>query len=124
MPLRKSPILAPALLASNGRHAKKSTGPRTALGKAWSRLNHLREGSRSPEYLRLITALLNAPPGRVEATAQALVQTGCSSSVRRARWNRHPGGGRHSQRKEMETSRRGEIEKKEFLFVRSKPECV
>ncbi|MGD0223598.1 MAG: hypothetical protein ABSF71_14795, partial [Terriglobia bacterium] len=26
----------PALLASNRRNAKKSTGPRTARGKAWS----------------------------------------------------------------------------------------
>jgi hypothetical protein len=73
--LRKSPILTPALLASNRRNAKKSTGPRTARGKAWSRLNHMREGSRSPEYLRLVTGLLSAPPGRVEATAQAVLSS-------------------------------------------------
>ncbi len=75
MSLRKSPCLTPALLASNRRNAKKSTGPRTARGKAWSQLNHMREGSRSPEYLRLVTALLNAPPGRVEATAEALLSS-------------------------------------------------
>ncbi|MGC9997175.1 MAG: hypothetical protein ABSE79_17795 [Terriglobia bacterium] len=75
MSLRKSPILAPALLASNRRNAKKSTGPRTARGKAWSRLNHMREGWRSPEYISLITALFNAPPGRAGAMAQALLSS-------------------------------------------------
>jgi hypothetical protein len=73
--LRKSPCLTPALLASNRRNANKSTGPRTARGKAWSRLNHLRDGWRSPEYLSLITALFNAPPGRVGATAHALLSS-------------------------------------------------
>jgi hypothetical protein len=46
--LRKSPTLTPALLAANRRNAKKSTGPRTARGKAWSRLNSLRHGCHSP----------------------------------------------------------------------------
>ncbi len=75
MSLRKSPCLTPTLLASNRRNAKRSTGPRTARGKAWSRLNHLREGWRSPEYLSFVTALFNAPPGRVEATAHALLSS-------------------------------------------------
>jgi len=73
MSLRKSPILTPALLASNRRNAKKSTGPRTAQGKAWSRLNSLQDGWHSPEYISLVKALLDAPPGRVAATAQALL---------------------------------------------------
>ena len=121
MSLRKSPCLTPALLASNRRNAKKSTGPRTARGKAWSRLNHMREGWRSPEYLSLITALFNAPPGRAGATAQALVQTGSSSSVHRARCNRCAGRDRHRQRKEMETSPRDEIEKRiPFFHVQSR----
>jgi hypothetical protein len=60
-------------LASNRRNAKKSTGPRTARGKAWSRLNHLQHGGRSPEYLSLVTALLDAPPGRMTVMAQALL---------------------------------------------------
>lgn len=75
MSLRKSPCLTPALLASNRRNSQKSSGPRTALGKAWSRLNHVREGRRSPEYISLITALFNAPPGRVEAMAQVLLSS-------------------------------------------------
>ena len=75
MSLRKSPCLTTALLAANRRNAKKFAGPRTARGKAWSRLNHLRNGWRSPEYLRLVTALVNAPPGRVEATAQAFLSS-------------------------------------------------
>jgi hypothetical protein len=75
MSLRKSPILTPALLASNRRNAKKSTGPRTARGKAWSRLNHLRHGTRSPEYIKFLEALLDAPAGRVGVTAQALLSS-------------------------------------------------
>ena len=73
MPLRKSPTLTPALLNSNRRNAKKSTGPKTARGKAWSRLNHLREGWRSPEYTNFLMALLYAPPGQVGVTAQTLL---------------------------------------------------
>jgi hypothetical protein len=75
MSLRKSPTLTPALLASNRRNARKSTGPRTARGKAWSRLNSLREGWRSPEYIKFLVALIDAPPGRVEVTAQALLDS-------------------------------------------------
>ncbi|MGO8790450.1 MAG: hypothetical protein ACLQVL_24120 [Terriglobia bacterium] len=75
MSLRKSPTLTPALLASNRRNAKKSTGPRTARGKACSRLNHLRNGARSPEYIAFLDALLDAPPGRVEVTVQALLSS-------------------------------------------------
>jgi hypothetical protein len=43
MSLRKPPTLTAALIASNRRNAKKSTGPGTAPGKAWSRLNRLRK---------------------------------------------------------------------------------
>jgi hypothetical protein len=73
MSLRKSPTLTAALLNSNRRNAKKSTGPRTARGKAWSRLNRLRNGARSAEYISFVEALLDAPPGRVGVTAQALL---------------------------------------------------
>jgi hypothetical protein len=41
--LRKSPTLTPALLAACRRNAQKSTGPRTAQGKANTRMNALRE---------------------------------------------------------------------------------
>jgi hypothetical protein len=73
--LRKSPTLTAALIASNRRNAKKSTGPRTAQRKAWSRLNSLRDGWHSPEYISLVKALLDAPPGRVGVTAQALLSS-------------------------------------------------
>jgi hypothetical protein len=75
MSLRKSPTLTPALLASNRRNAQKSSGPRTAQGKAWSRLNHLRYGTRSSEYINFLEALLDAPVGRVGATADALLSS-------------------------------------------------
>lgn len=73
MSLRKSPTLTPALLASNRRNAKKSTGPRTARGKARSRLNSFKHGTRSPEYIDFVKALFEAPAGRVAVTARALL---------------------------------------------------
>ena len=73
MSLRKSPTLTPALLAANRRNAGKSTGPRTALGKAWSRLNGLRYGRRSHHYVEFINALADAPPGLVNVVAQRLL---------------------------------------------------
>ncbi len=44
MSLRKRPVLTPRLLAANARNAKKSTGPRTLRGKAFSRLNGWKGG--------------------------------------------------------------------------------
>src|ERR1700723_1530640 len=73
MSLRKSPTLTPALLAANRRNALKSTGPRTACGKAWSRLNHLRSGGYPRECLNLLSELMEAPPGCVGLTAEALL---------------------------------------------------
>jgi hypothetical protein len=73
--LRKSPTLTPALLAANRRNAQKSTGPRTARGKAWSRLNSLCHGCHSPRYVNFLTALFDAPPGRVGVTAQSLLDS-------------------------------------------------
>ena len=73
MSLRKSPTLTPALLAANRRNATKSTGPRTAQGKAWSRLNGLRYGRRSHHYMGFINALMDAPPGMVNVVAQRLL---------------------------------------------------
>src|SRR5208283_6239244 len=49
MSLRKSPTLTPAPLDSHQCNPKKSTGSRTARARAWSRLNPLRDGWRSPE---------------------------------------------------------------------------
>ena len=48
MSLRKSPTLTPARIEANRRNAEQSTGPRTARGKAQSRMNSLRRGWSSP----------------------------------------------------------------------------
>ena len=74
MSLRKSPTRTPALLAANRRNAQKSTGPRTARGKAWSCRNHLQTGGDSPEYKNFLYTLMNAPPGRVGLMAEALLR--------------------------------------------------
>jgi hypothetical protein len=73
--LRKSPTRTPALLAANRRNAQKSTGPRTARGKAWSRLNRLKHGGDSPEYQFFLNALLYADPCEVGVTAAALLNS-------------------------------------------------
>jgi hypothetical protein len=44
MPLRKSPVRTPALIAANRANARKSTGPRTPCGKARISLNALKHG--------------------------------------------------------------------------------
>ena len=72
MSLRRSPTLTPALLAANRNNAKKSTGPRTARGKASVRWNGLRNGNSCPEYLNFFTALLNASPQMMGGVARAL----------------------------------------------------
>ncbi|HEV2425484.1 MAG TPA: hypothetical protein VGZ29_11715, partial [Terriglobia bacterium] len=45
MPLRRSTV-TPRALAARRLNSLKSTGPRTARGKAWSSLNALRHGQR------------------------------------------------------------------------------
>ena len=70
MSLRKSPTLTPALLASNRRNARQSTGPRTARGKAQSRLNGLKEGRYSPTLGDLLESFLSAPVGAAYETAR------------------------------------------------------
>ncbi len=73
MSLRKSPVRTPALLAALRRNAQKSTGPRTARGKANVRLNGLRKGWRSRLYLNFHIALLMAPPGKTEQVIQKML---------------------------------------------------
>jgi hypothetical protein len=65
--------VSPARIAANRRNAQKSTGPRTARGKAQSRMNGLREGGRSRFYCHLMLALLEAPPCAVDKTARAIL---------------------------------------------------
>jgi len=50
MSLRRRPALTRGLLAANARNARKSTGPRTRRGKAFSKLNGWKGGrpSKSP----------------------------------------------------------------------------
>ena len=63
MSLLKPRVVTPARLAANRRNAQQSTGPRSARGKAQSRLNGLRHGFCSPAYRQFWRALLEAPPG-------------------------------------------------------------
>ncbi|MFZ0964798.1 MAG: hypothetical protein WAO35_28405 [Terriglobia bacterium] len=73
MSLCKPLTVSPARIAANRRNAQKSTGPRTARGKAQSRMNGLREGGRSRPYHHLMLALLDAPPCAVHKTARAIL---------------------------------------------------
>ncbi len=73
MSLRKSPTLTPAMREANRRNARKSTGPRTARGKAQTRLNALRSGERSRMCRDLLLGDLSAPPGRVEQCVHELL---------------------------------------------------
>ena len=73
MSLRKSPTMTPARLAANRLNALKSTGPRTARGKAQSRMNALRSGVSSPFMLNLVNTLLEAPPCAFEQTVAAVL---------------------------------------------------
>ena len=63
MSLLKPRVVTPARRAANRRNAQKSTGPRTARGKAQSRLNGLRHGFCSPAYRQFRLALFEASPG-------------------------------------------------------------
>ena len=65
MSLRKPPTMTPALLAALRRNARKSTGPRTARGKAQTRLNALKSGQHSRLYWGLRYFYLDAPVGAV-----------------------------------------------------------
>ncbi len=73
MSLRKSPTLTPALLAAARRNGKKSWGPRTARGKAHSRLNALQDGRHSRLRWAIRYALLYAPPGQLGTLARRIL---------------------------------------------------
>ena len=72
MSLRKPPSLTPAFLAANRRNARRSTGPRTAKGKAQSRLNGLKTGVNSPQFKQLLENAVSTPLG---AACQAALAT-------------------------------------------------
>jgi hypothetical protein len=69
MSLLKPLVSSPARIAANRRNAQKSTAPRSARGKAQSRLNRLRNGGRSRLYQDL--KLMDAPSGGAARTAQS-----------------------------------------------------
>ena len=74
MPLRKSPVRTPALLAANRANAQKSTGPRTPQGKARVSFNAFKHGRYA---------------ARPEELAERLLRAGCHREValyRQVRW--------------------------------------
>ena len=74
MPLRKSPVRTPALLAANRANAQKSTGPRTPQGKAWVSFNAFKHGRYA---------------ARPEELAERLLRAGChreAALYRQVRW--------------------------------------
>ena len=74
MPLRKSPVRTPALVAANRANALKSTGPRTPQGKARVSLNRFKHGRYA---------------ARPEGLAERLLQAGCvreAALYRQVRW--------------------------------------
>ncbi len=73
MSLRKPPTLTPARLAANRRNALKSTGPRTARGKAQARLNGLRRGEGARLYHDVMMLLMETPPDRLKHTLRIIL---------------------------------------------------
>jgi hypothetical protein len=71
MSLLEPRVSSPARIAAHRRNARESTGPRSARGKAQSRLNRLRDGNRSRLYQDLMWKLVDAPPAAVACTARA-----------------------------------------------------
>jgi hypothetical protein len=70
MSLRRLPTRTPALVAAVRRNGARSRGPRTAIGKRWSRLNALRRGARSRRYRAFLKELAFAPPGGMPEAAR------------------------------------------------------
>jgi len=62
-----------AALEGNRRNTQKSTGPRTARGKAWSRPNGLSTGEYSLVLPSLFSAQTFAQSGRVEGAVRAIM---------------------------------------------------
>ncbi len=74
MSLRKSPAMTPATLAANRANAEKSTGPRSAAGKARARRNALRHGRHAANQATRQTMLaLGEDPEEFESLYQSLL---------------------------------------------------
>jgi len=67
--------MTPARIEANRRNAQKSTGPRTAQGKAQSRMNSLRTGNHSPLYEDFYLTWLDAPPGLINRVGASTVSS-------------------------------------------------
>src|SRR5271169_6482102 len=69
---------SPRKAQSNRRNASKSTGPRTARGKSWSRLNALKHGILASQ------AVLTTTEGRAERKAFEELVSGLTLDFRPA----------------------------------------
>jgi hypothetical protein len=121
MSLRKSPALTPARIEANRRNAQKSTGPRSARGKAHSCLNPLKNGGYSLVYRNLLRALLLAPPCAVDEMAWAVLtpEQAAHPVFRKAieiAWEAEMGIVRQERERNAE-------EKRILFFTQTKPEC-
>ncbi len=111
MPLRKSPTRTPAMLAANRANALKSTGPRTARGKAQVALNRLKHG------------------GYAVRLPEKLVQAGEQASDAQYRWFRSEiattfGVGEQPDRRQAEQlAARAWCVARRPAWLGSKPEC-
>lgn len=89
MPLRKSPVRTPALLAANRANALKCTGPRTPEGKARASMNSLKHGRHA---VLLRETLVHAGQQEGEQLYQWLLGEICRSFEPRG--TRGPGASR------------------------------
>jgi hypothetical protein len=85
VPLRKSPVRTPALLAANRSKALKCTGPRTPEGKARASMNSLKHGRHA---VRLRENLLNGDRKEGEQLYQWLLTEICRTFEPREREGR------------------------------------
>lgn len=85
MPLRKSPVRTPALLAANRANALKCTGPRTPEGKARASMNSLKHGRHA---VLLRETLVHAGQQEGEQLYQWLLGEICRSFEPRGREGR------------------------------------
>jgi len=74
MPLRKSPVLTPEMLAARQSSAQHSTGPRTEAGRLQSKMNAVQHGERSwPHHHTLVMLKLGEGPLEFEYLKKQLL---------------------------------------------------